>query len=1279
MIYRLSLLVLLLLSLVCLKAVAEEPLFRVNVMTNDFVLPSKLEKLRSWAAEQQIELKGFYVENLNTESEWLNADLLLIDTPRGNDRAKVMAAIKEKLASTSIPWLAIGGGPPVSQHLSKAIMGQVMAYYSAGGESNFRHLFQYLNAWHLKQPLDDIPKPQPMTESGIYHPDAGKMFNNWADYIAWGKSLWRSDAPVLAVAMSSTFISNSQTLFYDQLIRQVEQAGGIPLVFWFDHHQASGLEDMIAQAEPVMLVNTTHMVSGELRKKEFHQLDIPVVIGLTSRQHDIESWREATQGINAGMSAAMVSIPESLGMSDPLVLAALENGEPVAIPEQLDLLVGRFMAQARLKQLPREQIRLALMFWNTPAGEKNLSASNLNIPRSIEQISQGLIAEGYDIDSMTEQQIISSAHLMLSAYYHPQKLLELLENGQAMTLSVAEYKDWLNTLPDNRQQELLSTWGLPEDNWAVRDINGQPMFVIPAIQNQHLLWLPQPPRADKLGESTHDLKQAPGHLYLATYLLLRNVYQANALIHLGTHGTQEWTPGKDRGLWAYDYPNLAVGNMPVFYPYIQDNIGEAIQAKRRGRAITISHQTPPYSPSGLYDELLTIHDLMHQYMQLDEGGVKDQTKSQIIEQAIAFDLHKDLGWDEQQLKQNFDVFFNELHDHLHQLAQATTPVGLHTFGQAAEQPFRIATVMQQLGAPFYEHLDVDSKELFATSFDTLTEQKPYTFLASFIEQPALLDTIKDEPLKDMVKQAISHEKALAEDGEMEALIHALNGGFITAGLGGDPVRQPDTTSGTNLYAFDPEKLPSKAAYEASEAVYQSLIDDYQQQNGHYPDKLAFTLWSSEAIRTYGLMEGQILRALGVRPVWNAGGKVIRFEIIPDEQLSQPRVDVVLQVTSVYRDQFDGLMRKLADVIEQLAAENTSNNVIARNSQLIQQQLLQQGLSEQEAIRYSRARLFSNPPGDYGSGVTDIAMDSTAWDDDKILADTFIQSQSHIYTSQDWGTPVEQLNLLQSQLTGTDAVVLSRSSNLHGLLSTDHPFEYLGGLSAVVKQIDGKNPSLYVSDSRQKQTRMTAANQFISDELRTRYQNPQWIKGMQNEGYAGTVEMLKIVNNVFGWQVMDVNMIRPDQWQALHETYVMDKRDLGLNEWFEEMNPTAQAQLIERMIEAIRKGYWDASEQTRQELVSRWQTLVDEKGADKGAEKTVDYIQQSLVGFGLEGIQPEAATGTTETVSGQILEQKQQNEMPDFYWLWILLGLLSVISAGICHRIYQYQQWKIYDR
>lgn len=1260
-------------------AVIAETGFRLSVVTNDFVLPSKLHKLTNWAAENQITLTSVYIEKIEALPNWLNADLIIIDTPRGGDRSRVMAVIKSKLDVTTVPWIAVGGGPPLSNNLPAPVMRQLLAYYSAGGETNFNNMFAYINAWQQQKPLDEIAKPQTMSDSGIYHPDASDVFKNWQDYVLWGQSRWGTDAPVLAIAMSSTFISNSQTLFYDALAKRIEQAGGIPLIFWFDRLNPEGIQEVIAAAKPVMLVNTTHFISGDTRQLEFHQLDIPVVIGLTSREHDMAGWRQSVQGIPAHTAAAMVTIPESWGMSDPLVLAALEEGEPKAIPEQLDLLIGRFMAMAKLRQQPVAQIRLALMFWNSPSGEKNLSASNLNVARSIEEMTQALADKGYKTKALSEQKIIDDAQEMLSAYYRPEQLMTLWQQGKAKALPLSVYQQWLKTLPDSIQQQLLDTWGKPENNWAIRNIEDQPQFVIPAMDNGNLLWMPQPPRADKLGESTHDLKQVPGHLYLAAYLYLREQFLANALIHLGTHGTQEWTPGKDRGLWAYDFPNLAIGNVPVFYPYIQDNIGEAIQAKRRGRATIVSHQTPPYSPAGLYDELLEVHDLMHQYLQLEEGGVRDETQLQIIGKAIEFNLHKDLDWTEEHVKQNFSDFLPELHDHLHYLAQATTPIGLHTFGQPAEQSLRIATVMQQLGEPFYLALGVDSQELFAEQFDTLFQQKPFTFLAAFIRGEQSIDTIKDSNLHEMVKQAIINEQKLAQDDEMEALLHGLQGGFIMPGLGGDPVRQPDTTSGTNLYAFDPEKIPSKAAYDASETLYQSLIDDYQiQHDGQLPDKLAFTLWSSEAIRTYGLVESQILRALGVKPEWDAAGRVTGFTIIPDAELSQTRVDVVLQVTGVYRDQFDSLMIKLAQVIEQLAEGDATTNIIAKNSQLIMQQLEKKGLSLKDASRFAKARLFSNPPGDYGSGVTGLAMDSTRWDDDSILADTFIQSQSHIYTTQDWGTPVQQLNLLQSQLQGTDAVVLSRSSNLHGMLSTDHPFEYLGGLSAVIKLIDGENPSLYVSDSRQRQARMMRASELISNELRTRYQNPQWIKAMQQEGYAGTVEMLKIVNNVFGWQVMDTNMIRPDQWQALHETYVLDQRDLGLNEWFAEQNPTAQAQLIERMIEAIRKGYWQASEQTREQLVSRWQTLVNELGADKGADKAVEYIEQQLVGFGLNiaPVDVQANSAKSELISGQLLEaqaepEQQQTDSP---LPWIILMLFTLLLVGALHRFYQYQHW-----
>lgn len=1252
-----------------------KPSFTVSVITNDFVLPSKLQKLAQWAKPHQITLNGVYIEQLDNSSNWLDADLIIIDSPRGIDRVRIMAAIKSQLDGSIAPWLAVGGGPPLSNHLPRPVMGQLLGYYSSGGDSNFQHMFAYIKAWLTQQPLDQIAKPEAIPESGIYHPEANGLFTNWSDYLTWGQKRWQANAPVMAVAISSIYISNSQTQFYKELAQRVEQAGAIPLIFWFDRRKENAIQDILAPAQPVMLVNTTHMVSGNSRQHEFIEMDIPVVIGLTSRGHDIDSWRAADQGAAARMMATMIAIPESWGMSDPIVLAALEAGEPAAIPEQLDMLIGRFMASAKLRRQPLNQTRLAMMFWNSPAGEKNLSASNLNIPRSIEEIMQALKGQGYQLNSLSEQQIIAAAQAMLSAYYRAEELIDLWRQKKAQLLPLSVYKDWFKTLPQKIQQQMVEAWGKPENNWAIRNIRGQAQFVIPAMQVGNLLWMPQPPRADKLGESTHNLKQPPGHLYLAAYLYLRESFSADALIHLGTHGTQEWTPGKDRGLWAFDYPNLAIKNIPVFYPYIQDNIGEAIQAKRRGRATIISHQTPPYSPSGLYDELLEIHDLMHQYMQLEEGGVRDKTRSQMIDKVIEFNLHTDLDWTQNQVQTDFANFLPELHDYLHHLAQATTPIGLHTFGEPAAQDLRIATVMQQLGDPLYQAMELDVQELYAQPFETLFQQQPFTYLAQFIRGEQSVSQIENYDLNAMVTRAIANEKKLTQDNEIEALLKGLQGGFVAPGLGGDPVRQPDTSSGTNLYAFNPRKIPSKAAYEASAPLYQSLIDDYQQQHsGEYPDKLAFTLWSSEAIRTYGLVEGQILRALGVKPEWDAAGRVTGFSIIPDAELEHPRVDVVLQITSVYRDQFDSLMIKLAEVIEKLAEEDPGKNVIAKNSQLIQQQLTKNGMAADEARRYAAARLFSNSPGDYGSGVTRVAMDSTAWEDDSILADTFIQSQSHIYTSQDWGTPVQELGLLQSQLQGTDAVVLSRSSNLHGMLSTDHPFEYLGGLSAVVKQTDGENPSLYVTDSRQKQAKMTAASRFISDELRTRYQNPQWIKAMQQEGYAGTVHMLKIVNNVFGWQVMDSNMIRPDQWQSLHETYVMDQRELGLNEWFAEHNPTAQAQLIERMIEAIRKGYWQANERTQKELVSRWQTLVNELGADKGADKTQVFIEQQLTGFGLSAPLTDSSSegGDTQPVSGQVLQPQteQQAEQPEHMMLIIILALLTLILTGMLRRFYQ---------
>lgn len=1286
--YLMRLLLLLLISTV--QSIAHAEQIKLGVITTPFVLPAKVTLLQNIAQKQQISIQGHVISSADDAKQWFeNADLVVLDTPRGNDRIQVMAFVKKALASTSTPWIVAGGGPPQGGNLPPQLWQTLTAYYQAGGVSNFTHLMAFIRAWQQGESTSEIPAPVALPASGYYHPQAKKHFQALQDYLAWGQKRWQKDSPVMAIAMSATSISNGQTKVYDYLVEQIEKKGGIPLLFWYDRQSKTAIADKISAAKPVMLVNTSHMV-GKARQQELASLAIPVVMALNYRSGTIKQWREAPQGMRGGSYATLMVIPESWGMSDPVVISAVEDGEPAAIPEQVELLIGRFLAMHKLQKAKRDELNIALLFWNSPAGEKNFSASNLNVARSIENIIAKLLAQGYELTMLEEKSIIETAQHMLSAYYRHETLDDLLKNDNAEAFPVAQYLAWLNTLPKSVSQQVDKTWGKASEHWSVRTINGEAHFIIPRAKLGKFIFLPQPPRADELGESTHDLVQPPGHFYLATYLYLREQFKANAIIHLGTHGSQEWTPGKDRGLSAYDYPNLTVGNVPVFYPYIQDNIGEAMQTKRRGRATVISHQTPPFAPSGFYDELTDIHDLMHEYLQLETGSVRDETLKAMVEHVVKVNLHKDLSWTEVNIQNKSDEFISVLHDHLHLLAQAATPIGLHTFGESATEPYRIATIMQQLGSDYYQALGLDSQEMFAEDIEALFETAAYLHLQSFIQGEKQPEQAKSANLKALMQTAIINEQRLVNNNELAALMLGLQGKFILSGSGGDPVRSPDTSSGTNLYALNPNKVPSPAAYKAAKGTLDQLLADYRKNNAEqWPDKLAFSLWSSETIRTLGLSEAQIMHAIGVRPVWGRGGYVTELEIIPQAEMDHPRVDVLLQATSVYRDQFDGIMRKLAQAIEDISQLKEKDNVIAQNSLNLALSLQEKGMDSAKAKRYAQIRIFSNPPGSYGSGVTPVAMDSTSWEDDSILADIFIHSQSHIYGTQDWGTPVQDIKLMESQLEGVDAVILSRSSNLHGLLSTDHPFEYLGGLSASVKKVSGKNPKLYISNARSKEAVITSAESFLSNELRTRYQNPQWIKGMQKEGYAGTVQILKIVNNLFGWQAMDSNMVREDQWQSMHETYVMDKRDLKLNEWFAEHNATAQAQLVERMIEAIRKDYWDAPEQTRRELIERWQALVNEHGAQAGAAKTVEFMEGQAAGFGMSWSLPTNASQPVSTpepapeqvnesaqsqqVQGQMLEEVEVAEQVEHPNWMIILGwllLLLCLVSGVLTSMYQ---------
>lgn len=453
------------------------------------------------------------------------------------------------------------------------------------------------------------------------------------------------------------------------------------------------------------------------------------------------------------------------------------------------------------------------------------------------------------------------------------------------------------------------------------------------------------------------------------------------------------------------------------------------------------------------------------------------------------------------------------------------------------------------------------------------------------------------------------------------------------------------------------------------------------------------------MRHLGMLEAQIFAALGVKPVWDRGGRVIDLELIPLSELGRPRIDTVISLTGLYRDQFPNLIERFNQAIVMVAEQDepAAMNPIRANTQHVLQRLLELGYPEDQAQNLALTRVFGTESGDYGTQLPEATLASDQWEaDDSQLAELYLSRMSWGYgpdTSQWSQKPAaidgKALNLYAEQLKGTQAAVFSRSSNLHGLLDTDHPFEFLGGISLAVQHLDGAAPQLYISNLRDpNRAKLQTAERFLANELRAVYQHPNWLAEMQKEGYAGTLELLNTINNFWGWQVMDERMARDDQWEEFHQTYIKDKYDLSLKEWFEQSNPAAMAQITERMLEAVRKDYWQASEQTKQELVELYQELAEQHDVYTSNETFKAYVAELAAGYGLSGVAPAVAeaasnpqpTDPTEAeTSNSPLEQVKGQEMAeitpaepvetDLWWLWTLVILISLGAA------YQAMLWR----
>lgn len=448
---------------------------------------------------------------------------------------------------------------------------------------------------------------------------------------------------------------------------------------------------------------------------------------------------------------------------------------------------------------------------------------------------------------------------------------------------------------------------------------------------------------------------------------------------------------------------------------------------------------------------------------------------------------------------------------------------------------------------------------------------------------------------------VYHEElAHSPENELSSIVNALNGGYISPTSGGDPVLNPDILpTGRNMFAVNAEETPSAVAWEKGKDLADGTIAMYRKAHGDsVPRKVSYTLWSSEFIETEGATIAQVLYMLGVEPVRDPFGRVTDLRLIPSEELGRPRIDVVVQTSGQLRDLAASRLFLISRAVKMAADAKDDNypNYVAEGVVESEKHLVDHGVSPKEARELSTARVFGGVNGNYGSGIQEMVEAGDRWDNESEIASAYLNNMGAIYgNEEDWEKMRE--HTFEAALTRTDVVVQPRQSNTWGALSLDHVYEFMGGMNLAVRNVTGKDPDAYLSDYRNRNNaRMQEVKEAIGVESRTTILNPQYIKEKMKGGAGDASFFADITRNTYGWNVMKPEAIDDELWNDIYATYIADKNNLGLKEYFKSVNPSAIQEMTAVMLETVRKGMWNATPEQVATLAELHTEVVNESGA-----------------------------------------------------------------------------------
>jgi cobaltochelatase CobN len=432
-------------------------------------------------------------------------------------------------------------------------------------------------------------------------------------------------------------------------------------------------------------------------------------------------------------------------------------------------------------------------------------------------------------------------------------------------------------------------------------------------------------------------------------------------------------------------------------------------------------------------------------------------------------------------------------------------------------------------------------------------------------------------------------------GEIEAVLHALSGGFIRPGPSGSPLRGLVNVlpTGRNFYTVDPRAVPSRLAWHTGQAMADSLIQRYLDDTGTYPESVGLSVWGTSAMRTSGDDIAEVFALLGVRPEWDeASRRVSRLAIVAPEELGRPRIDVTVRISGFFRDAFPHVVAMLDDAVRMVAEldEPDDQNFVAAHARA--------DMAEHGDQRRSTTRIFGSKPGSYGAGILQV-VEAGTWRDDKDLAEVYTAWGGFAYGRGLDGAPAA--DDMRTNYRRIKVAAKNIDTREHDIADSDDYFQYHGGMIATVRALTGSDPKAYVGDST---TPDAVRTRTLSEEtarvFRSRVVNPRWIAAMRRHGYKGAFELAATVDYLFGFDAT-AGVVHDWMYEKLAQEYVLDPTT---REFLDTSNPWALHGIVERLQEAADRGLWaDPSAETLAALQQAYLEVegdLEDRGAATGA-------------------------------------------------------------------------------